>query len=897
MIGRTIAHYRVTARIGAGGMGEVYRATDTKLGRDVALKVLPEAFAADAQRMQRFQREAQVLASLNHPGIAAIYGFEEGGAAQSTNEGAASGANAGAASSAPTIHALVMELVEGPTLAERIAQGPIPAEETLPIALQIAEALEYAHERGIIHRDLKPANIKLTPDGKVKILDFGLAKALGDEAIETKLSDSPTISAVATRAGIILGTAAYMSPEQARGQPVDKRADIWSFGVVLWEMLTGQRLFEGATTSDTLAAVLRAEVSMDRLPKETPRAIRRLVGRCLERDPRQRLRDVGDARLEMLAPLDADALESRRAGARAPMRVGLLVALAFALGGAAAVLVQRSMSGGASVPLEAVQRFEIPLPSQTKSLVGPPGISPDGRAVSFVLDGRLWIRPLDSFAPIPVDGGEGAVTSIWSPDSSRLAFAKGAELWWVDAFGRRPQLIGSMPDPMSTNVAGGVWLSDGRILFTTGSSGIFEIPAAGGAWREMVSPPPGVTDIHEIAVLPGRDELLVTVHLSAGPWRLAILDGAKLRVLEAIGVGKHGVSHPAYAPSGHIVYEQQGPNGGVWAVPFSLDSLEVTGPAFKIASDGKFPAVDASGNLVYARTGAGRLVMSWVDPATGESTPLGGHERESIDDPWFSNDGSKVAYARTDIPGRDIWLQDLKTGSRVKLTFSEGENWYPRLSPDGKLLATVEEQFDPPGWHLRFYATDGSGPVGVSTEVHDMISFDRDWTTVVFDRKSESTGVDIWSWDMKPDHKPRPVIVAPGAQTSPALSPDGSWMAFVEKGDGRNRVFLTRFPDALARWQVSESFGEYPRWTPDGTGIMYVGVDGAIEIVDVRLDQEVRIGRARKLLGGEAVGVNAWRGFAMHPVDGRVLVSRIPTAALSSQSIAIVKQWAQEGGR
>ncbi len=896
MIGRTIAHYRVTAKIGAGGMGEVYRATDTKLGREVALKVLPEAFAQDAQRMQRFQREAQVLASLNHPGIAAIYGFEEEGAAQSATEGAAGGANAGAADGAPAIRALVMELVEGPTLAERIAQGPIPVGEALPIALQIAEALEYAHERGIVHRDLKPANIKLTADDHVKVLDFGLAKALEEAPAGKDISNSPTLTLAATQAGIILGTAAYMSPEQARGRPVDKRADIWSFGAVLWEMLTGQRLFEGATTSDTLAAVLRAEVPLDRLPKETPRAIRRLVGRCLERDPRQRLRDVGDARLEVLAPPDADAQETRRAGARAPMRVALLVALAFALGGAAVVLVQRSMSRGASATLEPVQRFEIPLSSQTKSLAGPPAISPDGRAVSFVLDGRLWIRPLDSFAPIPVDGGEGAVMSMWSPDSSRLAFAKGAELWWVDAFGRRPQLIGSTPDPMSPT-AGGVWLSDGRILFTAGSSGIFEIPAAGGAWREMLSPPPGVTDIHEIAVLPGRDELLVTVHPSAGPWRLAILDGAKLRVLEAIGIGKHHVFHPAYAPSGHIVYEQEGPNGGVWAVPFSLDSLEVTGPAFKIASDGKFPAVDASGNLVYRRTGAGGPVMSWVDPATGASTPLGSAERESIEDPWFSNDGSKVVYARTDIPGRDIWLQDLKTGSRVRLTFNEGENWYPRLSPDGKLLATVEERFDPPGWQLRFYATDGSGPVGVSTEVHDMISFDRDWTTVVFDRKSESTGVDIWSWDMKPDHKPRPVIVAPGAQTSPALSPDGSWMTFVEKSDGKNRVFLTRFPDALARWQISESFGEYPRWTPDGTGILYVGVDAAIEIVDVRLDKEVRIGRARKLLGSGAVGVNAWRGFAVHPADGRVLVSRIPTAALSSQSIAIVKQWAQEGGR
>ncbi len=872
----SVGPYRIERELGRGGMGVVYLALDPRLGRSVAIKALPDHLAGDSDRLARLEREARTLASLSHPGIAGIHGLEETGGRRY----------------------LVLEYVEGETLDARLARGPLPLDDALNIAGRIAEALDAAHEKGVVHRDLKPGNVMVTPDGAEKVLDFGLARVAdprqaGDAAPEAATLSAPGHLPSPTAPGLIMGTAGYMSPEQARGRPVDKRSDIWSFGVVLYEMLTGTSPFAGETASDSIGAVLHKDVDFARLPPETPAGVRRALARCLRRDRGERWRDIGDTLLELRASSGVEAGDARRVGAGVPMRAGLLMAIAFALGGALAVPVYRSMTGSAAVAPAPVERLEIGLSSETKSLVASPAISPNGRAVSYVLDGRLWIRQIDSFAPVSVEGGEGAVLSIWSPDSAHLAFARGAELWRVDATGRRSQLIGPSPNRIG-NVGSGVWLPDGRIVFTTGNGGIFEIPAAGGGWKEIIPPPPGAMDIHEITTLPGG-ALLVTVHSSAGPWRLAVWDGGSLRTLDALGGRGYGVSHPAYAPSGHIVYQQRGANGGIWAAPFSLASLDVSGPPFKIASDGQSPCVDAHGTLVYARVDATSYVLTWVDPVTGDSSPFNPRGRESLSSPSFSADGSTVVYVRTDLPGRDIWLESLKTGSRVRVTNSKEEDWFPTLSPDGLRVATVEERFDPPGWRLRFHATDGSGPVGESIDVHDRISFDRRWSAVVFERESESTGVDIWSWDMTPGREPRPVITDPGAQAAPALSPDGSWLAFVERGDQTSRVVvLTRFPDAVGRWQISENYGAEIKWTPDGAGIAYVAIDGSIEVVDVKLKGTVQIGRPRRLVAGEASGVNAWLGFAIHPVNGRVLVPRLPSTGLGRQSIAIVKNWARE---
>ena len=430
-------------------MGEVWRATDTKLGRDVAIKILPETFAQDADRMARFTREAQVLASLNHPNIAVIYGVEE--------------------------RALVLELVEGPTLAERIAQGAIPLDEALPIAKQIADALEYAHEKGIIHRDLKPANIKTTPEGRVKVLDFGLAKAMTSEAAAGRPEASPTLTMRATIVGVIIGTAEYMSPEQARGQEVDKRADIWSFGVLLYEMLTGRMLFDAPTISDSLAAVLRAELDWSALPAELPSNVRAMLRRCLERDPKKRLRDIGDARLELEQPV----VERPAVAVAAPRRSSLV---AWILAGAMAIAVAAvsAIDFRESPAAAPMTRFEV-FPPEKGGFNAWLALSPDGRNLGFTAisaDGvtRVWVRPLDSLQSRMLPGTEGTISFFWSPDSRYVVFQSVGKL-------KKIAISGGVPETLYDGVGvllGGSWNADGVILFGGNNGPIARVPAAGG---------------------------------------------------------------------------------------------------------------------------------------------------------------------------------------------------------------------------------------------------------------------------------------------------------------------------------------------------------------------------------------------------------------------------------
>ncbi len=440
--------YEILAPIGAGGMGEVYRAKDSKLGRHVALKVLPDAFARDTDRMARFQREAKVLASLNHTNIAAIHGLEDSG----------------------KTHALVMELVEGPTLADRIRLGPIPMDEALQIAKQTCDALEYAHEHGIVHRDLKPANIKVTNDDAVKVLDFGLAKAIEGDAASADVANSPTMSRMATLAGVLLGTAAYMSPEQAKGKAVDRRADIWAFGCVLYEMLTGKMAFRGETVTDTLAAVIREEPDWSQLPAATPVRIRVLLQRCLQKDPKQRLRDIGDARISLEEVLSGAQDPAPAATAAGPGRRWLL----WVVGGAAGVFVMATallafLYFHQKPSATQSMRFEIPLPDKTTFTGGAPSVSPDGHKLAFILTGadgqsRLWIRSLDTLEVRPLEGTEGANGwPFWSPDSSSLAFQLRDKLLKVDISGGPPQVLCES----STVVLGGAWLPDHRILFSS----------------------------------------------------------------------------------------------------------------------------------------------------------------------------------------------------------------------------------------------------------------------------------------------------------------------------------------------------------------------------------------------------------------------------------------------
>ncbi|HEV8384607.1 MAG TPA: protein kinase, partial [Candidatus Acidoferrales bacterium] len=635
--GEKISHYTVTAKIGAGGMGEVYRATDTKLGRDVALKVIPPAFAQDAQRMQRFQREAQVLASLNHPHIAAIYGLEH----------------------QDKIQALAMELVEGPTLAERIALGPILLEEALPLGKQIAEALEYAHEKGIIHRDLKPANIKLTHEGQVKVLDFGLAKALSDDSAAKDASSSPTLSMAATKAGIILGTAAYMSPEQARGKSVDRRADIWAFGIVLYEMLSGRQAYGGELASDSMAAVITREPDWSVLPPGTPRRLRELLRRCLMKDPRRRMQAIGDARIAIEEVLEHPAADAVAEGESEKQRAGgtpaLRRVLPWALAGILAIV-----AGGAwwraSRPVSvAVERFAITLPPGGQFDPGPAptlAISPDGSLIvygaSVGTGWRIYSRSLSELNAELLTGTESGRNPFFSPDGKWMGYISTGSIRKVPATGGTPQIVCTHP-AITSDSRGAAWGPEDRIIFAGTTGGLLEVSAQGGTAKELTKPEPKNGEIsHRLPqFLPDGQNVLFTVE-TAG----ANFDSARIAVL-SLKTGKwrtliEGGTDPRYSPTGHIIF---GRNYQILAAPFDLGKLEVTGPATLVAdqvmvnpsSGAVMYSVSANGTLIYLPAGVytPKRKLVWVD-RKGTEVNVAAPANE-FDQPMLTADGKRIA--------------------------------------------------------------------------------------------------------------------------------------------------------------------------------------------------------------------------------------------------------------
>ena len=632
MIGKSIAHYRVTEMLGKGGMGEVYRATDTKLNRDVALKVLPEVFARDADRMARFKREAHVLASLNHPNVASIYGLEE----------------------ADGVHCLVLELVEGPTLAERIQEGAVPLDESLNIAKQIADALEAAHEKGIIHRDLKPANVKVTPEGMVKVLDFGLAKALAEPASEAVTENSPTLSVAATHAGIILGTAAYMSPEQARGQEADKRADIWSFGVVLYEMLTGKRTFEGQTVSDTLAAVLRAEVDWEALPTGTPATIRKLLQRCLGKDRKRRLQAIGEARIAIEEYISDPAASSMliSAPALAPpptWRRALTWAVAGMLAIVAAVGLWAPWRTG-SPPM----RLSIEVPPG-ESLVTNRGaaavISPDGTRLAFAVgegaQRKLHLRSLDQLQATEISGTGEVHSPFFSPDGEWVGFFGNGLLKKVSVRGGATVTL-----CVVQSAGGGSWSEDGTIIIApTRTSGLSRVSSAGGTREDVTTLDKEKDEVSHRwpQVLPGGKSVLFTVGLGGAYGNIEVqsLESGERKTVQQAGI------YGRYLPTRHLAYVRE---GTLFAAPFDLGRLEVTGPPAPIVEDvqtslpywGAQFDFSQTGTLVYL-TGEGAanaVSIFWMDQE-GKTEPLLPTPR-GYSYPSFSPDGKRLAVHITE---------------------------------------------------------------------------------------------------------------------------------------------------------------------------------------------------------------------------------------------------------
>ena len=809
MIGTMLAHYRITAALGAGGMGEVWRATDTRLGREVALKALPEDFAADPDRHARFEREAKLLASLNHPNIATLYGLEH------------LGGN----------HVLVMELVEGEGLDEVIARGPVPVDEAVSIARQIAEALEAAHDAGIVHRDLKPANVRIRPDGTVKVLDFGLAKAWDAPTGDSGLSLSPTLTHHATAAGVLLGTAAYMSPEQARGRPVDKRADIWAFGAVLWEMLTGRPLFEGETVSDVLAAVLTREVDHGALPEATPPSIRALLRRCLERNPKNRLHDIADARIvidEVLSGRSEPAATASTA-MRAPTRTPWLIAGASVVVAALAILLARPAlwSGPVAQP---VLRFQFVPPQgerlEQNSSAGQRGfaISPDGSKLVYVVEKgattELRLRSLDSEVATRIPGTDGAQAPFFSPDGKWVGFAAGPKLEKVALAGGAPIVLADAPF-----IRGAVWADDGSILFVPNQYvPVSRIPAAGGAVQAVTTIR---TDEGELQhrwpeLLPGGKVLLYAVGYGED-WDEATIVAERIESGERKVLVRGGTS-PRFLPTGQLVYARA---GGLYAVGLDVQSLAVSGPPVEVARN-VFVSPLGVAEVDVSRTGilvsapadvsGAAYILSWVD-RNGRSEPLkvaaAGYNFVSLSP---SNDRAALNI------GNGISILDLKRLSLSRLTLARRAE-IPTWSSDGRRLYFGYEQ----GTNYQVFskATDDSGEpelVIPADATEDPYASSRDGSHLLTLRFPLDGSNEFLIHDLShPQDPPQKLLQSSLLDWENAgFSPDDRWLVYQSRESGRPEIYVRPASGEDRKWQVSVDGGTAPVWSPAGNEIFFL---------------------------------------------------------------------------
>ena len=906
--GTRLGPYEIVSSLGVGGMGEVYRARDSKLGREVALKVLPEAVASDPDRLVRFRREAQVLASLNHPNIAQIYGFED-------NE-----AGGGSTASAVT-HALVMELVEGPTLADRIAQGPIALTDALPIAKQIAEALEAAHEQGIIHRDLKPANIKVRPDGTVKVLDFGLAKLAqdgsglqGPGSVNRALSLSPTLTspALMTGVGVILGTAAYMAPEQAKGRAVDRRADIWAFGVVLFEMLTGTRAFDGEDVTDVIVAVMSRELTWAALPPATPRAIRDLLKRCLDRDATTRLRDIGEARIAVqraLAHPDDDqattaVIERSSPHLRRLAVLGWAVAGAVLIGGAAIAWGVRSRPGPDAAPYRATL---LPPDKNPWASVTPAtrfAVSPDGRRLAFLATGadgvnRIWMRPLDSLEAQPLTGTDNVVLVFWSYDSRRLAFAAGGKLRVMNATGGPAVTIA---DIAANN--GGTWSQDDVILFTPDAAGgIARVNASGGAVVPVTHPDKTANEggHWQAFFLPdGRHFLFHQTSSKThqnGAVYVASIDGQeKPKFLIDWG------SNAQYA-SGRILFTR---DATLMAQAFDLDRLELRGDAVPIAeqvavggSTGRSGAVSVArdGALIYQNGGASNTdsQLTWYDRSGKELSQTA--VQGDLADVQLSPDNSRVALSITDpaTRTRDIWLVDVKRGFRTRFTFEPADEIMPLWSRDGsQVFFTARGAGTNTVYQKAVSGLGDATRLFSSPELPVATSLSADGARLLLtqDVFGIVNGSDIYQLPLAGARTPIALVKTRFNETSGTYSPDGRWVAYQSNESGRAEVYVAP-ASGTAKWQVSQGGGQLPRWRRDGRELFYITIGGERKLMAAEVSGSAagfEVGAVRTLFMPR-VRFSSPRYFYDVAADGRfVCITGEESSAL--RPLTLVVNWA-----
>jgi len=867
--GERVGPYEVVRLLGTGGMGEVYRARDARLNRDVAIKVLREE-CVDQEGLPRFAREAQSLAALNHPHIAQIYGLED--------------------------RALVMELVEGDDLSGRLAHGPLAIDDALAFAKQIAEALESAHEVGIVHRDLKPANVKVRTDGTVKVLDFGLAKVWVGAASGEDVVNSPTVATPAvTAAGVILGTAAYMSPEQARGRPVDKRADIWAFGVVLYEMLSGQRAFPGDTVTDVIAAVITREPDWKALPEAVPPRVRELLARCLEKDSRLRLRDIGEARIVLGMPhAHTDAAASGVARTKVQQWLPWALAALTVVAAVAAWMLK-------PIPSRPLQKVELSLPAAANAFA----LSPDGRSIAYFTGGVLWVRDLAALEPRQLAASLSIgqrMGMVWSPDSSSIGYNTADRKYWVIAArGGTPLQVCTVPE--TGQVQGALWRRDGSIVLAVWRGNLYVVPAGGGEPRALLTVDAGKeVDFHFPVALPdGR--LVVSTHLApqngVDPgFAIEVIDGVQRQPILA-----GNVFQPfAYVDAGYLLAERYDANQGIWALPYKGSGSLRAEDAFPVAPGGSYPTADAGGTLLYSLAPGGEQMreLVWVDRA-GRVIGLIGSAID-MSSPALSPDGTRVVFSARVDNTRDIWVRDAKSGADTRVSFEADNEVDPIWFGDGRRVA----------YHVR-----RSGTLDVQLVMRDAGggSERTDLGSATGSQMSRDGRYLAFYLDDRGRNRLRYAAVSSDGQLStaaplftssepeaagPTFSPDGQLLAYVERQpSGNMEVFITRFPSGEGRLQVSVGGGRAPLWGANGELFFLAGATTSPkQMMAVRIEggDMLRASSPLKLfdIGPELDANDAAANFDVSK-DGKefLMLRRVARAGQSSRWV-LVQNWPAE---
>jgi len=889
--------YEIIKELGKGGMGEVYLAEDTNLKRQVAIKILPQQFALDKDRLSRFEREARLLASINHPNIATIHGLEKSEGQQF----------------------LVMELVEGDTLRERIEKGPLPKDEALEVCQQIAEGLESAHEKGIIHRDLKPANVKVTPEGKVKILDFGIAKVFQDQPDETDPSKSPVITDEMTRPGMILGTAAYMAPEQAKGKAVDKRADIWAFGCILYECLAGKRAFKGDTISEMLASILKDELDWKDIPETTPSKIRELIGRCLQKDPMNRLRDIGDARIEIKDAL-SKPLEVEPTRQAAPIFshkvIPLMMVVLVVIAAITALLVWNLKPTPPGTILRALIELQEGQVLAGANYLGRPtraamALSPDGNnivhcALNENLESadkpKLYLRSLDQSEATPISGTEGGIGPFFSPDGKWIGFWAGGELKKIPLDGGNPNTICS-----ARNFYGASWGTKGTIIFAQRQGGLWQVPATGGLAELLTSAEVEKGEYsHRLPhILPGEKAVIFTVmpyyfgveshievlSLETGERKILLKDGADAR----------------FTATGHLVFARE---GTLMAVPFDSRKLEVGEPVVPVIEN-VMHALNArfgpgnSGIAQYSFSKSGDLLyipgtiypepensLIWFD-RKGQPQPLTSKKGDYYA-PRISPNGQLVAHYTVGRE-RSIWVLDIFRGGTRKLTF-EGQASRVIWTPDGKRLTFGLAQFGPENIYIQPW--DGSAQMErLTAGEHDERpqSWSPDGKYLAFVESHPTESYNIWILQME-DMQLKPFLRTDFTETCPEFSPNGRWIAYVSNESGRNEVYVRPFPGPGGKILISNNGGGGVVWAPNGRELFYRDLSGTkLMVVEIKTEPKFTAGKPKLLFELKNMMISPPRSYDISPDSQRFLMQEAyETKTIRVKQIKLVLNWFEE---